>query len=485
VPQKLIEGLTASYRRINLGPDRLGLFTDLYELTMAQAYLAEAITDTAVFSLFVRRLPARRNYLLACGLGTVLDHLEQVRVTDDDVAYLRSLRQFSDTFLEWLPGFRFAGDVYAVPEGTPVFANEPLLEIVAPMPQAQLVETMVMNQIHLQTVMASKAARIVHAARGRSVIDFGARRIHGIDAALKAARAFFIAGVDATSNVLAGKMYGIPVAGTMAHSYVQAHRDERAAFRAFAREFPGTTLLVDTYDTLEGVRRVIDLLSNPNEPINVRAVRLDSGELGPLARETRRLLDAAELGTVRIVASSGLDEFEIAALLDAGVPLDGFGVGARMGVSEDAPSLDIAYKLSEYAGRGRTKLSKDKTILPGRKQVFRQEEDGRVVRDVIAGSDEAMAGRALLRMVMRNGQRIEGASPDLASIRAYAAAELERLPARLRDLSAAEPPYAVEVSAALDRSFAEVRRDVSLHETPRDDERGADAGLHTVPRSGC
>jgi nicotinate phosphoribosyltransferase len=350
----------------------LALFTDLYELTMLQAYRAERMRDTAVFTLFVRRLPEHRNFLLACGLESVLEHLEHLRFSEDDLAYLRSLNRFADDFVRSLREFRFTGSVYAVPEGTPVFANEPILEIVAPIPEAQLVETFVMNQIHVQTVLASKAARVVAAARGRTVVDFGARRAHGIDAAVTGARTFHIAGIDATSNVLAGKLYGIPLAGTMAHSYIQAHGVERDAFRAFAETFPGTVLLVDTYDTLEGVRRVIELVTSARPAIRISAVRLDSGDLGSLARETRRLLDAAGLHDIGIFASSGLDEYEIAALLDAGAPIDGFGVGTGMTVSGDAPALDIAYKLSEYGGQGRTKLSRNKPILPGRKQVFRQ-----------------------------------------------------------------------------------------------------------------
>ena len=343
----------------------LGLFTDLYELTMLQAYRAEGMSGTAVFTLFARRLPAPRNFLLACGLESVLSYLEELRFTDADLTYLRSLGIFSEGLIESLRTFRFTGDVYAIPEGTPVFADEPILEVVAPIAEAQLVETFVMNQIHAETVLASKGARVVIAARGRKIVDFGARRTHGIDAALKAARACFISGVGATSNVLAGKLFGIPVAGTMAHSYVQAHGDERDAFRAFARAFPGTMLLVDTYDTLEGVRRVIKLVKGSPGEIDVSAVRLDSGDLASLARDTRRLLDEAGLPRIGIFASSGLDEHKIAALVDGGAPIDGFGVGTGMSVSDDAPALDMAYKLAEYDGRGRTKLSQHKPILPG------------------------------------------------------------------------------------------------------------------------
>ncbi len=434
-----------------------GLFTDLYGLTMMQAYLAEGMTDTAVFTLFVRRLPERRNFLLACGVESVLAYLEQLRLTDDDLGYLRSLETFSSDFLGWLRGFRFTGDVYAVPEGTPVFANEPILEVVAPIAQAQFVETLVINQVHVQTVLASKGARVVAAARGRKVVDFGARRTHGIDAALAAARAFYIAGIDATSNVLAGKRYGIPIAGTMAHSYIQAHSDERDAFRAFAEIFPGTIVLVDTYDTLAGVRRVIELATRTPEEFKVSAVRLDSGDLGALARETRRMLDAARLHGIGIFASSGLDEHEIEALLDAGAPIDGFGVGTGMSVSDDAPALDIAYKLAEYGGEGRTKLSRNKPILPGRKQIFRYENDGKAIADVIGRDGERLDGQPLLRAVMRGGQRTMDAMEDLLSIRKRTAGEIEKLPALVTALTPADPPYPVTVSAALEHHHQKVR----------------------------
>jgi nicotinate phosphoribosyltransferase len=450
----------------NRQPGELALFTDLYELTMLQAYLAEGMTDSAVFTLFVRRLPERRNFLLACGVQDVLTHLGHLRFTEEDLAYLRSLKRFSDDFVTWLREFRFTGDVYAVPEGTPVFANEPILEIVAPIVQGQLIETLVMNQIHVQTVLASKGARVAAAARGRTVVDFGARRTHGIDAALKAARAFYIAGIDATSNVLAGKLYGIPVAGTMAHSYIQAHVNEHDAFREFARIFPGTILLVDTYDTLDGVRRVIELIKHSPQESNVSAVRLDSGDLGSLARETRRMLDAAGLQQVGIFASSGLDEHEIASLLDAGAPINGFGVGTGMSVSEDAPALDIAYKLAEYAGVGRTKLSRNKPILPGRKQIFRQEKDGKAAGDVIGRAEEQLEGRPLLRIVMQGGRPTTDALEDLQSIRRRTAEEIAKLPAHLTSLERADPPYPVNISGALTRHHDDVRKhlEVEIHQ---------------------
>ena len=427
----------------------LALFTDLYELTMMQAYYEEGMTEDAIFSLFVRRLPPRRNLLLACGLETVLGQLETLRFDEDDLAYLQSLGRFADSTLARLRDWRFSGDVYAVAEGTPVFANEPLLEVVAPMPEAQLVETLVMNQIQLQTMLASKAQRVVTAAAGRPVYDFGARRTHGIDAAVKGARAFHIAGVAGTSNVLAGKEYGLPVAGTMAHSYIQSHEDEAEAFRSFARRYPGTTLLVDTYDTLAGVRKVIDLAHELGDDFKVGAVRLDSGDLLALSQEARALLDAAGLPRVRIFGSGGLDEDQVAELVAAGAPIDAFGVGTSMGVSQDVPTLDIVYKLVEYAGKGRLKLSSGKPVLPGRKQVFRMSENGLAVRDVIARAAEDLPGLPLLVPVMRKGERLDAGRVDLNAAREHARRQLEALPERVRAIAAAEPPYPVEVSPAL------------------------------------
>jgi nicotinate phosphoribosyltransferase len=425
------------------------LLTDLYELTMLQAYFDERMSGTAAFSLFVRRLPGRRNYLLACGLDDVLAFLETLRFDQAALAYLESLGRFSTAFLRYLEQFRFTGDVYAVPEGTPVFADEPIVEIEAPIPESQVVEAFVMNQIHLQTVLASKAARVVEAARGRTVVDFGLRRMHGIDAALKAARAFHIAGVDATSNVAAGQAYGLRVAGTLAHSYVQAHDDEYAAFRAFTRVYPDTVLLVDTYDTLDGVRKVVRLARELGNAFRVSAVRLDSGDLGQLAAASRRILDEAGLGSVRIFASGGLNEDEIARLLADGAPIEGFGVGTDMGVARDAPSLDIAYKLVEYAGRGRLKLSTGKHLLPGRKQVFRVERDGVADHDILACRDEAPCGRPLLHQVMAGGRRLAAGQVTLDEARERARRELAILPARVRALEPAVPQYRVEISPAL------------------------------------
>ncbi len=440
------------------------LFTDLYELTMLQAYWSEGMTGRAVFSLHVRRLPARRNYLIACGLSDALRYLRKLRFAPDDLEFLSGLGPFRDEFLRWLQDFRFTGDVHAVPEGTPVFAQEPLLEVEAPIAEGQLVETYLMNQVHLQTLLASKAARIVRAAAGRPVVDFGLRRIHGADAGLKAARAFHIAGVASTSNVLAGRVYGVPTSGTMAHSYVQAHDSELEAFRRFAELYPETTLLVDTYDSIAGVERVVELAHELGDAFRVGAVRLDSGDLADLARRARAILDAAGLDDVRIFASGGLDENGIAGLLGQGAPIDGFGVGSHMGASSDAPVLDIAYKLTEYGGRGRIKLSPEKVVYPGRKQIFRFERGGRATGDVVAAAAERVAGRPLLRAVMSEGELLAGADEPLDRIRARAADELARLPGHLLALEPAIPPYPVEIS----RRLRERRRALAAEHTGAD-----------------
>ncbi|MBI2719710.1 MAG: nicotinate phosphoribosyltransferase [Rhizobiales bacterium] len=428
---------------------------------MMQAYLSEGLTGEAVFSLFVRRLPGARNYLIACGLDTLLDFLAAARFSPDDISYLASLSLFAPDFLDWLRGFRFTGTVYAVAEGTLVFANEPIVEIVAPLPQAQLFETIVMNQIHLQTLLASKAARMVSAAQGRRVVDFGARRMHGTDAGIKAARAFHIAGIAATSNLAAGHSYGIPVAGTMGHSYIQAHESEAAAFRAFARIYPDTVLLIDTYDTLAAARTVIDLAKRHVDEFRISAVRLDSGDLGILAREVRSLLDAAGLQRVQIMASGGLDEAAIERLVGGGAPIDSFGIGTSMGVSADMPGLDIAYKLTEYGGKGRLKLSTGKAILPGRKQVFRREEGGRLAGDEIARFTEQRPGVPLLACVMRNGRKLAHPAEPLSAMRERARDGMARLPESILSLAPADPSYPVAISAALSSYGLRVRREIA------------------------
>jgi len=434
--------------------DNAALFTDLYQLTMLQAYFAEGMHEEAVFDLFIRRL-RKRNYLVACGLEPCLHFLETFRFTSDHLAYLDTLGLFKPDFLTYLADVRFTGDVYAVAEGTPVFGGTPLLEVVAPIGQAQLVETFLLNQMTFQTNLATKAHRVRHAARGRAVSDFGMRRMHGTDAALKAARACYIAGIQTTSNVLAGQRYGIPVLGTMAHSYIEAHATEADAFRAFAGLYPDTTLLVDTYDALDGVRALIALCREPGEAFRPGALRLDSGDLTTLAREARRLLDEAGLDHVKIFASNSLDEQEITRLLDAGAPIDGFGVGTRLGTVADLPYLDSVYKLVEYAGEGRMKMAPDKATVPGRKQLYRVYDGEKAVRDVLALHDEAPGGEALLHCVMRGGQRTEAGRPrSLDALHADAEAALRRLPDHLLALEETDTPYPVVLSDGL-----RIRRD--------------------------
>ena len=421
------------------------LLTDLYELTMLQSYFDQGMNDIAVFDLFIRRLPDNRNYFVACGLEHVLDYLETFSFSADALTRLRSLDRFSEAFLDSLSGLRFDGDVYAVPEGTVIFPNEPILEVLAPLPQAQIVETFLMNQIQLATLAASKASRVVHAARGRSVVDFGVRRMHGGDAGLKEPRAFYIGGVDATSCVLAGVTYGIPVAGTMAHSYIQAFDDEREAFRHFIRTYPTAILLVDTYDIKKGVERVIELARELGPEFRVSGVRLDSGDLAKQAREVRAMLDGAGLRQVKVFVSSSLDEYSIERLLDDGAPIDGFGVGAHMATSSDAPVLDTAYKLAEYAGHPRMKLSESKSTLPGRKQVYRD-----AGHDVIGLWEEERAGRPLLLQVMRDGKRT--LPPEtVESCRNRCRAELNSLPEQLLSLAKADSPYPVTLSPSMMR----------------------------------
>lgn len=450
-----------------IDPSKSPLFADLYELTMAQAYDAEGMDQPAVFELIFRKMPGERNYFVAAGLDDVLVWLENLRITADDLAWLRRQGLFAEMFLERLKNLRFTGDVYALAEGTPVFPEEPLVQIVAPLLEAQLVETFVLNQIHFQTVAATKAARVVQAAAGRSVVEFGARRAHGTDAALKVARASYLVGAAGTSQVLAGHIYGMPLFGTMAHSYIQAHDDEFQAFEAFASLYPETTLLVDTYDTLSGIEKVIDLSRTLRERFRVRAIRLDSGDLGELAKKARQMLDAAGLRSVRIFATSGLDEHEIARLVAAGAPIDAFGVGTKLAVSEDVPALDMAYKLVEYAGSPRMKFSPRKVILPGRKQVFRQMAGERMARDVIGRFDDAIEGQPLLQPVMRSGVRLAAGRRTLDDSRRHALAAQNSLPGSLRALKRAMTPYPVVVSAALQQNLEVLRNNLEATQLRR------------------
>ncbi len=421
------------------------LFTDLYELTMAASYFAHGLNDDATFELFVRSLPEPRNFLLVSGLDDVLTYLETLRFSPEAVDHLAGLGLFADDFLASLAEMRFTGDVRAIPEGEVVFGTEPIVEVTAPLIQAQLIETFLINQVAFQTMVASKAARVAIACGDRTFVGFSARRDHGIDAAMKAARAATIGGAAATSLVDAGRRYGLPVTGTMAHAYVMSFEDEADAFRAYARDFPGSAiLLIDTYDTIEGAHRAAAVASELAERgVHVRGVRLDSGDLGALAKRVRAVLDHAGLPGVEILASGDLDEYRIADLLAAAAPIDAFGVGTRLGTSHDYPSLGAVYKLVEEGGEPRMKLSEGKMTLPGRKQVHRFDD-----HDVLGvASEEVPGGRPLLAPVMAAGRRLEP-GPTLAEIRERCRAAVAALPAPQRELHPM-PPYEVRVSGEL------------------------------------
>jgi nicotinate phosphoribosyltransferase len=438
------------------------LLTDLYQLNMIAAYLDHGLTETAVFELFVRKLPQRRGFLMMAGLEQALGYLENLAFSAEDIARLRAFGAFPERLLEYLGTLRFTGDVDAMPEGTLFFPDEPVLRVIAPLPQAQLVETRLINLVHFETVIASKAARMVLAADGKSLVDFGLRRAHGAEAGMLAARASYLAGFDGTATLAAGLEYGIPVRGTMAHSFIQAHDDEALAFEHFARSRPqGLVLLIDTYDAERAAGRVVDLAHRlAAEGIVVSGVRIDSGDLGEHARRVRRILDDGGLRSVAIVASGGLDEDELLSLRDA--PIDSFGVGTSLTTSSDAPALDCAYKLQEYAGRPRRKRSAGKATWPGRKQVWRsQDAAGAFSGDLVSLADEQHDGGMLLKRVMTGGRRTMPAVA-LDETRAHARDQLARLPVPLKKLEVFAYPVEIgmtlhELAASFDRK--EISRD--------------------------
>jgi nicotinate phosphoribosyltransferase len=439
------------------------LLTDLYQLNMIQAYLHSGKTEEAVFEFFVRDLPPRRGFLVAAGLEQVLDYLEGLRLSADELDWLKASERFDHGFLDYMERLRFTGSVHAMPEGTPFFPNEPIIRVTAPLPEAQLVETRLINILHFQSLIASKAARFRLAAPGKTLIDFGFRRAHGAEAGLMAARASYIAGFDGTATVLAGKLYGIPISGTMAHSFIQAFDNEVEAFETFARARPDhLTLLIDTYDTEHAAKEIVALAPRlRQESIEIGAVRLDSGDLIALSKSVRRILDEGGLSGVSIFASGGLTEDMILAMARAGAPIDGFGIGTDLSVSADVPALDCAYKLQEYAGVGRRKQSPKKATWPGRKQVWRRfDETGRFAGGTISLEDERREGEPLLDEVMRGGKRLRP-SPGLGAIQARAAEHLACLPDALRDLEpGASCPVSIskplrELAEAVDRRLAE------------------------------
>lgn len=436
------------------GPDQaLGLHTDLYELRMAQACLQQGITQTATFSLYIRP-EERRPWFLAGGIEHALEVIAGFSYGDEELAYLRELG-FAEDLLDWLAALDPVGEVWAVAEGTVVLADEPLLEVTAPLPLAMLWETAFLNVVQRTTLLASKAARCRLAAEGRVLADFGFRRAQGLETGVEAARAAYLGGFDSTSNVEAGRRYGIPVTGTMAHSFVQAFDDEVAAFEAFARAHPEhAILLVDTYDTMEGVRRAIEVGRRMRERgADLQGVRLDSGDLADYARRTREALDEAGFADAKIIASGGVDEFDIAELAASGAPIDGFGIGTSLTVSKDRPAFDIAYKLVTYDGRPRAKYSEGKVLLPGAKQVHR---DGSPDTDVLTGRDEpSPGGQPLLEPVWRDGSPLR--TFDLEDARARAAEQLTLLPEAWRRLDPFDEPPRPRVSSRLEELAQQVQ----------------------------
>jgi len=435
-----------------ISPSNMALCTDLYELTMAAAYFENRIECRSSFELFVRALPSRRSYLVAAGLEQVVQYLRDMSFDSDAVDYLRSLDVFrgvSRDFFDYLRAFKFDGDVDAIPEGTLAFAGEPLVRVTAPVIQAQIVETYLLSTVTFQTLVASKAARVVSAARGRPVVDFGTRRAHGPLAGLWAARASYIAGCAGTSNVLAGRLLGIPVMGTCAHSWVMTFDSEMESFRKFRRVFPGhAVLLIDTYDTVEGAEKAVAT----GRPL--AGVRLDSGDLVSLSRKVRKILDRGGLKDARIMASGDLNEYRLERILSARAPLDAFGVGTEMVTSRDEPTLSTVYKLVEQSVGDRKmprfKASERKSTYPGVKQVFRTcGRDGRFEGDVIASAEEDLPGTALIEPVMRAGKMLRR-EPGIEEIRQRCLDQLSRLPAKYKRLRKAAR-YPVRVSACLKR----------------------------------
>ena len=441
------------------------LLTDLYQLNMVEAYLRRGMTGPAVFEFFFRRLPDSRNFLLAAGLEQVLSYVESLRFSSDDIAWLASTGRFTGRLLDYLGDFRFDGDLHAMPEGTAVFPDEPILRVTAPLPAAQLIETRVINLLHYETLVASKAARMVLVGGGRRLVDFGFRRAHGAEAGLLAARASYLAGFAGTATVEAERAFGIRTFGTMAHSFVEAHDSEAQAFLDFAEARPeGLTLLIDTYDTEAAARTVVRLAPRLKaEGIAVVAVRIDSGDLELLSRRVRSILDDGGLQGVTIFVSGGLDEYDIAPLVASGAPIDGFGIGTNLTTSSDVPAIDCAYKLQEYGGVPRKKASPGKVTWPGRKQVWRRHDSlGRMDGDTVSVEDDRIEGTPLLAPVMAAGRRL-GPAPTLEESRRHAIREMDTLPDALRGLAKADV-YPVAIGARLKQVAEEADRRIAAME---------------------
>ncbi len=447
------DAMTGHRREGSSRSGAVGLCTDLYELRMVESYLRRDLTAPATFSLFVRPA-AERPWHVALGVHRVVQLLESFRYGPDELSYLRELNVAQQT-LDWLEAFTPTGELWAVPEGTVVLANEPIVELTAPLPMAQLLETAIMNLVHYPTLVATKAARCALVAAGRQLADFGFRRAHGLETGVEAALAAYLGGGFATSNVEAGRRWGLPVTGTMAHSYVQAFPDERQAFRAFAADHPEqAVLLVDTYDTIDGVRKAVEVADElAARGQHLQGVRLDSGDLGELAKQARTVLDDAGHHDVRIIASGSLDEYRIHHLVEDGAPIDGFGVGTALTVSSDHPGLDIVYKLVGYDDRPVAKFSGAKSILPGPKQVYRRQDPA---QDLLSTRAADEPGQALLAPTWRDGQPLRGF--DLAETRDRVTAQLDLLPEAWRLPPYPDEPPLPTVGDALEDLTAQVRQ---------------------------
>jgi nicotinate phosphoribosyltransferase len=452
-----------------LKEENMSMFTDLYELTMCASYFDNKKFEQATFDLFIRRLPENRSYFLFAGLDQILLFLGSMRFTQEHLAYLKK-QGFSDDFLDYLRNFMFSGDVWAIKEGTVAFPREPLIRVTAPLIEAQLVETFLLNTVNLQTTIATKASRVVYAAKGKPVIEFGLRREHGIDAGMKVARCTYLAGCEGTSNVLAGMKYGIPVFGTMAHSFVMSFEKEIDAFRAFAKTFPNkSTLLIDTYDDLKGAEKAA-LVAKELEKLGhkLNGVRLDSGDLAEISKKVRIQLNKKGLSYMQIFASGDLDEYRITELLDKDAQIDAFGVGTKMGTSTDKPYVDVIYKLCEIRNKKGEfsplmKLSKGKATLPGRKQIFRfKDKKGNYTKDLIALANETVNAEPLLIKVMEHGKLLSNL-PSLDEIRTTAKENLLKLPARYKKLTNAAE-YPVEQSPALKNLVKKLKKKLTKTE---------------------
>ncbi|WP_457622091.1 nicotinate phosphoribosyltransferase [Persephonella sp.] len=442
--------------------DNMSILTDLYELTMAQVYFRDGMNKTAIFDFYTRPVE-NRSYLINAGLEQLIYYILNIRFTDEDIEYLRSTGKFDEDFLSYLKNFRFTGNLYAIDEGEVIFPNEPVVQVEAPLIEAQIIETFLINTLQLPILVATKAMRSYSVAKNTILIDFGLRRSHGTDAGMKAARASYIGGFAGTSNVLAGKEYGIPIFGTMAHSFILAYGDEKRAFKAFAKVYPdNTVLLVDTFDTIKGVENAVKAMKEAGIQ-NFKGIRLDSGDLLTLSKESRKILDQNGFKEALIIASGGINEYKIKDLLDNGAPIDGWGVGTELVVSADLPYLDCAYKLVEYDGRPVMKLSKKKITLPYKKQIYRFYEEGRIKKDLIVAYDEKVeGGRPLLKKYIHNGE-LTTELPSLSEIRKKAIHNFESLPDELKDINKTVhflPQISIKIKETIDRIIKKIKGEI-------------------------